>query len=250
MRSIRRWASQGSRGGNNDDDDDSPGFCCCRSMAFRTPCTRASALGSQRTIMSGSRTSGTPPTLVETTSRPQLAASRMAMQKDSVREQFKNMCPRRKTLATFLCGTAPKKATRSCRCSLSTISCRFSNLLPSPPTMKSTRGKSSHTFGMIPTKRSTPFLYTNRETTTTLILPSSSSSLLLLLLVAFVSAPEGVNLDGSTAFGMTSILLGSSLARRIRLSRQACDTQMAAFRVDRRVVSKTRFNTTPATSSN
>jgi hypothetical protein len=48
-------------------------------------------LGSANFIMEGGRTSGTPPTFVETTKRPQDAASSRAMQKDSVREQFKNI---------------------------------------------------------------------------------------------------------------------------------------------------------------
>ena len=70
-------------------------------------------------------TSGTPPTLVETTNKPQDAAeywcgvrsdgrtahacipSNNAMQKDSVREQFKNMCPRTSTSRTLWWGTAP-----------------------------------------------------------------------------------------------------------------------------------------------
>lgn len=45
-------------------------------------------------------TSGTPPTLVLTTKSPQQAASRMAMQKDSVSEQFRKMCPRTSTSRT------------------------------------------------------------------------------------------------------------------------------------------------------
>lgn len=41
--------------------------------------------------MCGGRTSGTPPTSVETTRRPQQAASRIAMQNDSVKLVFKNI---------------------------------------------------------------------------------------------------------------------------------------------------------------
>mmetsp|Transcript_18598 Transcript_18598/g.42988 ORF Transcript_18598/g.42988 Transcript_18598/m.42988 type:complete len:350 (+) Transcript_18598:403-1452(+) len=232
MRSMRRWASHGSRAFPPSS----------RRIASRTPRTSESTSGSHKTIMSGSRTSGTPPTFVETTSSPQLAASSMAMQKDSVSEQFRKTWHRRRTPATSLCGTAPRKVTRSCRRSRSTISWRFSSLLPSPPTMKSTWGRRAQTFGMIPTNRSTPFRYTNRDTTPTLIRSPSPR--------AASGSDAGVNFDGSTAFGMTSILPGSSLARRIRLSRQACETQMAAFSVAPRVVSSTRFRTTPARSSN
>lgn len=39
------------------------------------------------------RASGTPPTQVETTRRPQLAASSAAMQKDSVSERLRKMWP-------------------------------------------------------------------------------------------------------------------------------------------------------------
>ncbi len=42
-------------------------------------------------IMDGGSTSGTPPTQVDTTKSPQEAASRRAMQKDSVKEQLRNM---------------------------------------------------------------------------------------------------------------------------------------------------------------
>jgi hypothetical protein len=41
--------------------------------------------------MCGGRTSGTPPTSVETTRRPQQAASRIAIQNDSVKLVFKNI---------------------------------------------------------------------------------------------------------------------------------------------------------------
>mmetsp|Transcript_1320 Transcript_1320/g.2322 ORF Transcript_1320/g.2322 Transcript_1320/m.2322 type:complete len:208 (+) Transcript_1320:667-1290(+) len=207
-------------------------------MAFLSPSTSSSTLGSHRTIMSGSSTSGTPPTFVDTTKRPQLAASKIAIQNDSVREQFKNTCPCRNTFATLECGTAPRKSTRSCRCSRSTISCRFNNLLPSPPTIKSTSGNRRQIFGIIPTNKSTPFRYTSLDTTTTFIRPS-----------ALRFAGSGVNLEGSTALGMTVTRDGSSFARSIRLSRQACETQMAAFNV-LKVVSRTRFKMTPAKSSN
>jgi len=41
--------------------------------------------------MFGGKTSGTPPTSVETTRRPQHAASRIAIQNDSVKLVFKKM---------------------------------------------------------------------------------------------------------------------------------------------------------------
>jgi hypothetical protein len=51
--------------------------------------------------MCGGRTSGTPPTSVETTRRPQHAASRIAIQNDSVKLVFKNICPLFKTSFTL-----------------------------------------------------------------------------------------------------------------------------------------------------
>jgi hypothetical protein len=41
--------------------------------------------------MCGGNTSGTPPTSVETTRRPQQAASRIAIQKDSVKEVLRKI---------------------------------------------------------------------------------------------------------------------------------------------------------------
>jgi hypothetical protein len=82
---------------------------CCRDTACWRPRTNAITLGLHKTIILGGKTSGTPPTLVDTTSSPQLlAASKMAMQKDSVREQFKKTWPCRKTPATWIWGTETK----------------------------------------------------------------------------------------------------------------------------------------------
>lgn len=43
--------------------------------------------------MPSGRISGTPPTLVLTTNRPQQAASRIPMPKASVKDAFRKMCP-------------------------------------------------------------------------------------------------------------------------------------------------------------
>jgi hypothetical protein len=59
-----------------------------------------STLGSEKLIIEGGSTSGTPPTLVETTNKPQEAASNKAIQNDSVNEQFKKICPLTKTSLT------------------------------------------------------------------------------------------------------------------------------------------------------
>lgn len=65
-----------------------------------------------------------------------LAASRMAIQNDSVRLQFRKMCPRTSTLRTLAWGTAPRISTRSCSWLFSRISSRRSLFGPSPPMMK------------------------------------------------------------------------------------------------------------------
>ena len=60
--------------------------------------------GSAKNSRSGGSTSGTPPTLVATTRHPAHAASKMAIQKDSVKEQFRKIRARFNTLAMFPCG--------------------------------------------------------------------------------------------------------------------------------------------------
>jgi hypothetical protein len=62
-------------------------------MAFDRASAKASGEGSANFIMEGGRTSGTPPTFVETTNRPQEAASKRAIQNDSVKEQLRKICP-------------------------------------------------------------------------------------------------------------------------------------------------------------
>jgi hypothetical protein len=56
-----------------------------------------SSSGFAKEIMSSGRISGIPPTRVDTTYSPAQAASKMAMQKASVKEVFKNIVPRAKT---------------------------------------------------------------------------------------------------------------------------------------------------------
>jgi len=50
-------------------------------------------VGSHRSIMSGGKTSLTPPTLLLTTKSPQQAASKLAIQNASVKVGFMNICP-------------------------------------------------------------------------------------------------------------------------------------------------------------
>ncbi len=66
-------------------------------MASASEVMISSGLASANEIMWGGSTSGTPPTFVETTKSPHDAASNNAMQKDSVNEQLRKMCPRTKT---------------------------------------------------------------------------------------------------------------------------------------------------------
>lgn len=66
------------------------------------------------------------------------------MQKDSVRLQFRKMCPLVSTLLTRACGTAPSISIRSCSWFLSRVSSSRSRLGPSPPMMKCSLGWRSH----------------------------------------------------------------------------------------------------------
>ena len=153
---IRSWKHHGSMGHSG-----------CSSTARAKTLTILGRFGSERSIIFSGRTSGTPPTFVDTTNRPQLAASSMAIQNDSVKEQLKNTCPRTNASLTDACGTEPKNSTRSCNRSRSTISCKFNILGPSPPMTKSTNGRWRQTIGMIPTSRSMPLRNTKRDTTET-----------------------------------------------------------------------------------
>ena len=139
-------------------------------MAFDSTLDKSTVVGFANIIISSGKTSGTPPTFVDTTNNPHDAASKIAIQNDSVKEQFKNICPRTNTFLTFACGTDPKNSTRSCNRSRSTISSNTNFFDPSPPMIKSTLSNSLQMMGMVSTNKSTPFLYTNREMTTILTL--------------------------------------------------------------------------------
>lgn len=69
-------------------------------MACESFSANESTFGLAKYIICGGRTSGTPPTSVETTINPQQAASNIAIQNDSVNEVFKNMCPLNKIFLT------------------------------------------------------------------------------------------------------------------------------------------------------
>ena len=122
-----------------------------------------------KTTMSGGSTSGTPPTFVATVSRPHAAASRMAMQKASVREQLRNSCPRTSTSLTSSCLTSPSSSTLSYSMCFSTISSTCSLLGPSPPMMKYNSGSLAAISATTSTRRSTPFRYTRRVMATTVV---------------------------------------------------------------------------------
>ena len=106
-----------------------------------------------RKSRSGGSTSGTPPTPVATTRHPQHAASRIAMQKDSVNEQFRKTCARWSTSDTLACGTFPSNVTRSVSpCALVIVS-KCGRIDPSPAMRKSTCGNFLHAAGMTPARR-------------------------------------------------------------------------------------------------
>ena len=77
-----------------------------------------------------------PPTFVLTTSKPELAASTIAIQKASVKEVFKKICPLTITSLTCLCGIAPIISTLSYKLCFSLIASKGLRLGPSPPTIK------------------------------------------------------------------------------------------------------------------
>ncbi|WVZ22709.1 hypothetical protein V8G54_001253 [Vigna mungo] len=126
-------------------------------IAVWIACTISPGSGSANTTMSSGKTSGTPPTRVLTVNSPQLAASNMAMQKASVKEQVKKICPDIRTDRTCVCGTAPNKSTLSKRECFSLISSNRTRLGPSPPIMNRTLGCNRHTSGMTSTSKSAPF---------------------------------------------------------------------------------------------
>ena len=167
----------------------------------------------------GGRTSGTPPTSVDTTKSPQHAASKMAMQKDSVNEVFKKMCPLHKTFLTSECLSAPSSSTLECKLYFSTSIFICTILSPSPPMMKLTCGYKLTIFGINPISRSTPLRYCNLEMKTMLMTPFGS----LLRISKF-----GLNLIESTAFGIIKAAFGLNLTRKQKFSLQVYDTQMAA----------------------
>mmetsp|Transcript_7988 Transcript_7988/g.24020 ORF Transcript_7988/g.24020 Transcript_7988/m.24020 type:complete len:260 (-) Transcript_7988:418-1197(-) len=178
--------------------------------------------------MASGRTSGTPPTRVVTTSRPQAAASRMAMQKASVSDTLRNTCPRRRTPRTSRGRTCPSISTRSWSWWRSRICSRATRIGPSPPIMKRTWSSRRHTSGMTSTSRSTPLRYTSRVThTTTTPCPTRP-------------AGSGVKTAVSTALGMTDTRAGSSPARSTVFSLLVWETQMT-WSVQVRVKSSTLF---------
>ena len=69
------------------------GRCFAACTAARSAVSKLSGVGSASCRMCAGRTSGTPPTFVDTTSRPHEAASTIAMQNASVRLVFRKMSP-------------------------------------------------------------------------------------------------------------------------------------------------------------
>lgn len=76
-------------------------------MATRNLNKRSALFGFAYFTRDSGNTSFTPPTSVETTIRPQEAASTMAMQKASVRLVFRKIWPRTSTFRTSCDGTPP-----------------------------------------------------------------------------------------------------------------------------------------------
>jgi len=77
-----------------------PSIVLCLLMAISTLSISYLGLAGASQIISGGSTSEIPPTSVLTQRRPQLAASRIAMQKASVRLVFKKICPLQSTSLT------------------------------------------------------------------------------------------------------------------------------------------------------
>mmetsp|Transcript_546 Transcript_546/g.1930 ORF Transcript_546/g.1930 Transcript_546/m.1930 type:complete len:218 (-) Transcript_546:426-1079(-) len=186
-------------------------------MAELTAATIASTSGGAKVIISGGKTSGTPPTAVLTTLSPQDAASSRAMQNASVREQFRKTSACTSTDRTSLGATAPSMVTRPSSPCADRICSSTPRLGPSPPTSQRTAGNLAHISGMTSTSRSMPFLYTRRLTT------------------AMVTTPgvrwegSGVNTAVSTALGMTNTRSGSNPARSTVFSLLVWETQMTAW---------------------
>lgn len=187
--------------------------------------------------MWGGNTSGTPPTSVVTTRRPQHAASKIAMQNDSVREVFRKMWPLHKAFLTSECLRAPKSSTLPSRPFLSTNYFKTTILGPSPPIIKFTCLNCLQIFGMRPIKRSTPFLYISLETNTTLIVSP----------FRLLRSGSGKNRCESTAFGILKLALGLNLTLRQKFSLQAWETHMAASR-SRKAHLTSLFRLIPAAS--
>ena len=136
----------------------------------------------------------------------------MAIQKLSVKLQFKNKCPRHRTDQTCEFGTAPINSTQSWSWCRSTISSSASRLGPSPPIIKSTWGNDWQMAGRNGTKKWIHFRY-----------------------------PIGTRQQFE--------LCGSNLARKNKFSRRVYDTAMHASTVDK-VADWTWFKTTEARSFN
>ena len=149
-------------------------------------------------MMSSGNTSGTPPTAVATTRHPHDAASRMAMQNDSVSEALRNTSPRRSTSGTLSCDTFPRMVTRSVKPASSIAFSKCFRIDPSPAIRKSKSSCSAHACGITPANRCTPLRYINLDVTTTVLRPF------------FRFVTSGVNLTESTAFGMTLTRSGAN----------------------------------------
>ena len=182
-----------------------------------------STSGFAKNMMSFGKTSGTPPTAVATTRHPHDAASRMAMQNDSVSDALRKMSPRRNTSGTSSCGTCPSTTTRSVKPASEMDFSRCFRIDPSPAMMKSKSSYLAHASGMTPAKRCTPFLYISLDVITTVTRPSLRR------------VTSGLNLLASTAFGMTLTRSGANPGspprryplRKIVFSFAVCETQIA-----------------------
>mmetsp|Transcript_32094 Transcript_32094/g.102108 ORF Transcript_32094/g.102108 Transcript_32094/m.102108 type:complete len:245 (+) Transcript_32094:264-998(+) len=212
IRRTRSWNSAASTVGR-------------RSMAAPMASRSASGSGGARMAMSSGSTSGMPPTSVLTGSRPQAAASRMAMQKDSVSEQLRKICPRASTRGTSGESTCPRISTRSWSSWFSRVSSRMKRFGPSPPMMMYTFGCRRQSSGSTFTSRSMPLRSVSRLRMT--IFTEGTRAAPSPTCVGLTFAASGWNRDVSTAFGMTCTSAAGSCERTQRFSAQASDTAMA-----------------------
>ncbi|OMH83370.1 hypothetical protein AX774_g3130 [Zancudomyces culisetae] len=112
-------------------------------IALSSEETMSFSSGFAKVIMCLGRTSGIPPTFVETTNKPHDAASTIPIQNASVRLVFRNISPKMRVSRTCDATILPSNSTRS---------------FPSPPITNLTFLCLLHTLGIAAINKSIPFL--------------------------------------------------------------------------------------------